>query len=501
MLGQGLVATGHQITFITTTQGPTRTETRQGFPVHALHSDYPHRWSAWYGLFNPQTVVPLNKLLRSLKPDLVHAHNIHIHLGYHSLAIAHVGAKTATVFTAHDAMPFAYGKVDRFVEPNHPEKCDGWNYRLPFGYNWRQMRLRWNPARNLSIRHTMIHYVDERVAVSLWNSKRALEANSLPPFEVVHNGIDPALYETIPETNIDILRRRLKLDNRRVILFGGRMSPGKGRRPAARRAASGQTACAGSRPAGSGASVRLPGSTAADKPDLADQIVIGGWMEGAELATAYQLAHVVTSPSIYLDPFPTVNLEAMAARCPVVTTCFGGAKEAVIDGETGFVVNPYNIEALADRLTRLLTDEPLRRQMGDAGLTLPPAVYLPAANRSHARHLRACAQQTSHTLMKLLVIVSSLDLTQPFSATPAWWQLLKGLYEIGVDIIAAPYQGPAIESPWWQAAANPAQREGDLFKLLRDRGARSAAPNKPRRPERNPNEKSPIRLCGRSRRR
>jgi len=70
--------------------------------------------------------------------------------------------------------------------------------------------------------------------------------------------------------------------------------------------------------------------------------------------------------------------------------------------------------------------------------------------------------------MKLLVIVSSLDLTQPFSATPAWWQLLKALYEVGVDVIATPYQGPAIESPWWRAAPNPAKREGDLFRLARD---------------------------------
>ena len=58
--------------------------------------------------------------------------------------------------------------------------------------------------------------------------------------------------------------------------------------------------------------------------------------------------------------------------------------------------------------------------------------------------------------MKLLFVVSSLDLTQPFSATPAWWQLLKGLYEIGVEVIATPYQGPAIESLWWRAAPNPA---------------------------------------------
>lgn len=70
--------------------------------------------------------------------------------------------------------------------------------------------------------------------------------------------------------------------------------------------------------------------------------------------------------------------------------------------------------------------------------------------------------------MKLLVVCASLDLTQPFSATPAWWQLLKGFYEIGVEVIATPYQGPAIESLWWQAAPNPAKWQGDAFKALRD---------------------------------
>ena len=70
--------------------------------------------------------------------------------------------------------------------------------------------------------------------------------------------------------------------------------------------------------------------------------------------------------------------------------------------------------------------------------------------------------------MKLLVIPASLDLTQPFSATPAWWQLLKALYEVGVEVIATPYQGPAIESLWWRAEPNPAQWQGDAFKSARD---------------------------------
>jgi Glycosyl transferases group 1 len=67
----------------------------------------------------------------------------------------------------------------------------------------------------------------------------------------------------------------------------------------------------------------------------------------------------------------------------------------------------------------------------------------------------------------LLVVVSSLDMTVPLSSTPSWWQLLKALAELGVELIVAPYQGPAIESPWWTAAANPCQREGDLIGWLK----------------------------------
>ncbi len=81
------------------------------------------------------------------------------------------------------------------------------------------------------------------------------------------------------------------------------------------------------------------------------------------------------------------------------------------------------------------------------------------------------------TAMKLLMVVSSLDLRQPFSATPAWWQLLKGLYEIGVEVIAAPYQGAPIESLWWRTEANPARLQGDVFKTLRG-AARALRPTR-----------------------
>jgi glycosyltransferase involved in cell wall biosynthesis len=363
-LGHGLIEAGHRVTFITATPKSSTVETRQGIPVHLLHSSYTKRLQAWFGLFNPQTIVPLNTLLRELRPDVVHAHNVHYHLGYHSLVIGRF-AKATTVFTAHDVMSFAYTKLTAPFGPDRADQTEGFDYRLPFGYNWRQMRLRWNPARNLSIRHTMRYYVDARVAVS-HELKTALEANDLPPFEVVHNGINPELFD-VPEAGIEVLRQRFRLEGRRVILFGGRLNREKG--DAQLLAALRQV----KRQVPNVALLVLSRSDdyaqqlIAQNPDLVPTIIIGGWLEASELATAYHLADVVATPSVCFDSFPTVNLEGMAAGAPPVTTCFGGGKELVLDGETGFVVNPYDIDTLADRLTRLLTDDDLRRKMSAAG--------------------------------------------------------------------------------------------------------------------------------------
>jgi glycosyltransferase involved in cell wall biosynthesis len=352
------------VTFVASTPGRARTETRSGFTVHLLHSHYAARWQAWFGLLNPQTLRPLNLLLRKLRPDVVNAHNVHMHLGYHSLVIARfTGA--ATVFTAHDVMPFAYAKYTAYIDPTRRDPCATPDYRLPFGYNARQMRLRWNPARNLSIRHTMVYYADARIAVS-GELKKALEANRLPPFEVVHNAVDPAAYD-VPEGSVDVLRQRLRLEGRRVILYGGRLSREKGEEQllaALRRVRRDVPKVALLVLAHSADSILTLMHRHAD---LRGSIIYGGWLEGPELAAAYRAAQVVATPSICFESFGVMNLEGMAAGAVPITTCFGGPREAVLDGETGYVVNPFDTEALADRLSRLLTDDDLRQRMARAG--------------------------------------------------------------------------------------------------------------------------------------
>ena len=73
---------------------------------------------------------------------------------------------------------------------------------------------------------------------------------------------------------------------------------------------------------------------------------------------------------------------------------------------------------------------------------------------------------------KILAVASAVDLDFRYGCTPAWWQLWKGLYEVGVDLIVTPYRGRPVESPWWRTAPNPTSRRG---RELRRRARRARA--------------------------
>jgi glycosyltransferase involved in cell wall biosynthesis len=99
---------------------------------------------------------------------------------------------------------------------------------------------------------------------------------------------------------------------------------------------------------------------------ISDHVDVMGWTAGENKINAFRNADVYCLPS-YAENLPVSVLEGMAARLPVVSTPVAGTPEAVIEGETGFLVEPGNRESLADRLTRLLTDAALRQKMGLAG--------------------------------------------------------------------------------------------------------------------------------------
>ena len=89
---------------------------------------------------------------------------------------------------------------------------------------------------------------------------------------------------------------------------------------------------------------------------------------------------------------------------------------------------------------------------------------------------------------RLLAVASAVDLDFRYGCTPAWWQLWKGLYEEGVDLVVTPYRGRPVESPWWRTAPNPTFREGESFARARDLLARMQGDSYLRRAEDNPED-------------
>jgi glycosyltransferase involved in cell wall biosynthesis len=85
-----------------------------------------------------------------------------------------------------------------------------------------------------------------------------------------------------------------------------------------------------------------------------------------ELPALYERASVVAVPS-HREGFGVACAEAMAHGRPVVASAVGGLLDLVVDGETGLLVPPRDVEALRAALERLLGDADLRRRLGDAG--------------------------------------------------------------------------------------------------------------------------------------
>jgi len=67
------------------------------------------------------------------------------------------------------------------------------------------------------------------------------------------------------------------------------------------------------------------------------------------------------------EGFPLSVLEAMRAGLPVVAAAVGGIGEAVIDGTTGFLFPPGDVNKLREKLETVITDPLLRQKMGNAG--------------------------------------------------------------------------------------------------------------------------------------
>ncbi|MCY4147143.1 MAG: glycosyltransferase family 4 protein, partial [Chloroflexi bacterium] len=100
------------------------------------------------------------------------------------------------------------------------------------------------------------------------------------------------------------------------------------------------------------------------RPALRDSLQYIGFRHDIE--AVYAAADVFVCPSDF-ESYGIANLEAMACGLPVVSTRRGGPSETIVPGETGYLVDVGDVDALAAAVLRLLDDAGLRKRMGAAG--------------------------------------------------------------------------------------------------------------------------------------
>ncbi|MCC7104093.1 MAG: glycosyltransferase family 4 protein [Chloroflexi bacterium] len=351
------------------TTDPTREEraTVDGLPVYVVRSRYPIRLRPVLGTVNPLVLQSVRRILREFRPDVVHAWNVHEQLSYASVTLARrMGA--ATVLTFQDALPFCYTKFHCYVDRKAPTRGTP-DYRADPARCRSCRRHYWMfPPRNRLNRLLLSQGLSATVAVSHALAD-ALAQNGIERPRVIHNGLP---LDNLPPAAalVASIQERFQVGPQ-AIVAGGRMSYFKGQRETlkafgalADRYPGAQLLLAGSHDDWFGRALARQSS----ELGVRERVIFTGRLPHSDFLALLAAGALFANLSTYLDPFPTVNLEAGACGRPVLGTTFGGTPEVVLDGETGLLVDPFCDSEVLTGLDRLLADIHLRERLGGGAL-------------------------------------------------------------------------------------------------------------------------------------
>lgn len=362
-LAHGLANNDHEVSVITTTKHKNEVGTfiEGKLVINRVYSNYNVRWRAYLSLYNIKVVRNLDEILKNINPDVVHIHNVHEHLSYASIKIAKKYSK-AVFLTFHDVMSVHYGKLGAQVDSRGNILINSTN---PFT-QLRQYKFYYNPIRNFVIKY-YLNYVDKMFSVSR-ALKDVLEKKGIKPIEVLHNGINVSNWG-IDEEKLISFKKKYRLEGKKVFFFGGRISSIKGGivaievlKKISLEFENVVLLIVGNKNEFSEKMLVMAGTLG-----IKDKVVFTGWIPNHEMNYVYNASDIVLVLSQYLDPFPTVNLEAMASKKPLIGTIFGGTREVVLDEVTGYIVDPRDIKKIADKISILLLDEEKAKDFGLRG--------------------------------------------------------------------------------------------------------------------------------------
>jgi glycosyltransferase involved in cell wall biosynthesis len=326
----------------------------RGVRVIRIANSYPQFLRQWIGVFNPSMVLKALRVLREYQPDIIHIHNVHTYFSFSVFLVARLFAPTFA--TAHDAMMINSTKVTQV-------KAVSLFDRAKFA------RYTWNPFREFLIKLCVSGAKIFAVSHAL---KAVLETNDLKIIAVIHNGLNISKFEqkNYSEGDIKKLNSRYSIpDSAQCILFGGRASAAKG----VYVAIDSMKLIRKKFPQAVLLIVGVDTKTQAhlreyvQKASLLNAVICIDWIPRDMMPLLYKRSACVVVPSQYIDPLPTIIIESMLMKAPVIVTNLGGAAE-IVNKETGYIGQP-NANFIVDSVAEILNNPHTTKMMVDAAYT------------------------------------------------------------------------------------------------------------------------------------
>lgn len=309
----------------------------------------------------------IEAIIQEHKPDIIHIHNLQ-----NPYVIQILTPLAPTVRSVHD--PRLYCFTNWRLLPNgeicpHPlgraclkEKCLSWNFlRLSNTEKWAPFKL--------------FHLRENKKIDLLIAESHAVEAC------LRQNGFSDSQITLLPNYTekkgdwhqIEAFNRRYHVPGQRVVVFVGRASYEKGIEPLV------EAMALIPRP---WKLILVTGGEYLGRVrekikalNLEDAVEIPGVHDYETTRTYYARSDVVVVPSVWMESFCLVGLEAMANGKPVVAFRAGGIPDWLIDNETGFLAPVRDVKALAGKIQTLLDNEQLAREMGRRGYERAAKVF------------------------------------------------------------------------------------------------------------------------------
>jgi len=354
-LSTELAARGHDVSVATLWhEGLPEFEIDQGVKIHRVRGSL-QRVTALFSERNrrhlppfpdPEVIWALRRIIIRERPDIVHAHNWMVH----SFTPLKSWSKAKLVVTLHDCshicaqMRFmCHGALCTGPALRKCLACASEHYGIAKGIPTTLANWTWGKVERQTV--DMFLPVSQAIA----------EVNQLAkygvPYSVIPNFVPNNIGMLCNDDNL--LLAQLPKDN--YLLFVGDIVRDKGVEVLLRAYAE----------MGCQVPLVLVGRQVDDfSENLPSNVLLLPSLPHEVVMTAWSRCTIALLPSICLESFGIVVLEAMAMGRPAVASHIGGIPDVIVDGETGFLVPPGDWLALQKAIQCLLDDSALRERMG-----------------------------------------------------------------------------------------------------------------------------------------